>query len=83
VIDQKEPPPIDPAQIEPAQIDSQQIAFVGLAIFTVATIVLLPFYGWLGDHGHRGWLWTCIAGVGVGLFGYALSWRHKRRGRTK
>jgi MFS family permease len=54
-----------------------------LAIFTVATIVLLPFYGWLGDHGHRGWLWTCVAGVGVGLFGYALSWRHKRRGRTK
>jgi hypothetical protein len=78
-----EQPAGEPAHIEPAQIDSQRIAVVGLAIFTVATVVLLPFYGWLGQHHHRIWLWTSIAGVGVGLFGYALSWRHKRRGRTQ
>jgi hypothetical protein len=69
--------------VEPVQVDSQRIAIVGLAIFTVATIVLLPFYGWLGDHGHRIWLWTSIAGIGVGLFGLAISHRHKIRGRTR
>jgi hypothetical protein len=46
-------------------------------------VVLLPFYGWLGDHGHRIWLWTSIACVGVGLFGFVLSRRHKSSGRTR
>ena len=72
-----------PPQVEPMEIDSARVALVGLAIFAVATIILLPFYGWLGEHGHRIWLWTCIAGIGVGLFGFAVSHRHKLRGRTK
>ena len=72
-----------PPQVEPMPIDSARVALVGLVIFTVATIVLLPFWGWLGDHGHRIWLWTCVAGIGVGLFGFAVSHRHKLRGRTK
>ena len=76
------PKPAAPS-VEPASIDSQRIAFAGLAIFTVASIVLLPFYSWLGDHGHRIWLWTCLAGVGVGLFGYLLSRRHRSTGRTR
>ncbi len=73
----------EPPKIEPAQIDSQRFALVGLAISALATVVLLPFYGWLGDHGHRIWLWTSIACVGVGLFGFALSQRHRSRGRTQ
>jgi hypothetical protein len=73
----------EPPHIEPAQIDSQRFALVGLSISALATVVLLPFYGWLGDHGHRIWLWTSIASLGVGLFGFALSRRHKSSGRTR
>jgi MFS family permease len=78
----KSPPPVPPV-VEPVQVDSQRVAIVGLVLFTVAAIVLAPFYGWLGDHGHRIWLWTCVAGIGVGLFGFVISHRHKRRGRTR
>lgn len=29
----------------------------------------LPFYGWFDDHGHTWWVWTCLAGAGLGLIG--------------
>ena len=31
--------------------------------------VQLPFYGWFADHGHTWWVWTCLAGAGLGLIG--------------
>ena len=48
----------------------------------VAFVALLPFYGWLGDHGHRIWLWTCLAGWILGLMGYSIMARHRDEGRT-
>jgi hypothetical protein len=72
-----------PPRVEPVEVDSQRVALVGLAMFGLVTVVLVPFYSWLGDHGHRIWLWTAIAGIGVGLFGFVVSHRHKRSGRTK
>jgi hypothetical protein len=85
VVDDQEPAPESgtPPVIAPAELNSARFALVGLALFTVATIVLLPFYDELGRHHHRIWLWTSIAGIGVGLFGFALSSRHRIRGRTK
>jgi hypothetical protein len=44
--------------------------------------VLLRFYGWLGDHSHRSWLWTSLAGWLLGLLGLAVMSRHRRAGRT-
>lgn len=66
----------------PAQIRSGPIALIGTVLFLVAFIALVPFYGWLGDHGHRIWLWTSLAGFIEGLFGSTLSYRHKLAGRT-
>ncbi|WP_406726875.1 DUF2530 domain-containing protein [Streptomyces sp. GD-15H] len=39
-------------------------------------LVQLPFYGWLDDHGHTWWLWTCLAGGGLGFIGI---WYVRRR----
>jgi drug/metabolite transporter (DMT)-like permease len=64
------------------QINSRRIIVVGMALFLVAFLVLLPFYGWLGKHDHRVWLWTCLAGVILGLIGYAIMRRHRGEGRT-
>jgi hypothetical protein len=75
----KQQPPV----VAPAQLNSARFALVGIAIFVIATVVLLPFYGELGRHHHRSWLWTSIAGIGVGLFGFLLSRRHKSVGRTE
>ncbi|MCW2495933.1 DUF2530 domain-containing protein [Jatrophihabitans sp.] len=68
------------------QMDSRRVAAIGTAVFFVAFLALLPFYGWLGHHpdhhDHRVWLWTCLAGWVVGLMGWALSNRHRKAGRT-
>lgn len=43
---------------------------IGLTILWFALfLVQLPFYGWFDDHGHLWWLWTCLAGAGLGLIG--------------
>ena len=65
-----------------AQTDPRPIVAVGTALFFVAFVVMLPFYGWLGDHQHRDWLWTALAGWLLGLVGWTLMRRHRRTGRT-
>jgi hypothetical protein len=71
-----------PVGVEPIKVNSTRIVFVGTAIWAVGFVVLLPFYGELGRHHDRVWLWTCLAGMGVGLFGYLLTRRHRAAGRT-
>lgn len=41
----------------------------GTALWFVLFLVQLPFYGWFDDHGHTWWVWTCLAGAGLGLIG--------------
>ena len=64
------------------QINARRIVAVGTGLWFVAFVVLLPFYGWLGTHSHRIWLWTCLAGWLLGLLGLAIMSRHRRAGRT-
>ncbi len=69
-------------QPPPVQMNARRIVVLGTALWFVAFVVLLPFYGWLGDHGHRIWLWTSLSGFLLGFVGYALMARHRRMGRT-
>jgi hypothetical protein len=48
----------------------------GTVVWFVLFLVQLPFYGWFDDHGHLWWLWTCLAGGGLGLIGI---WYVRRR----
>jgi hypothetical protein len=48
----------------------------GTVIWFVLFVVQLPFYGWFDENGHTWWLWTCLAGGGLGLFGI---WYVRRR----
>ncbi|MEU0674923.1 DUF2530 domain-containing protein [Streptomyces sp. NPDC006172] len=41
----------------------------GTVIWFVLFLAQLPFYGWYEDHGRLWWLWTCLAGAGLGLIG--------------
>jgi len=63
-------------------INTRRITSIGTAIFFVGFLALLPFYGWLGRHDHRVWLWTCLAGAILGLIGYSIISRHRGEGRT-
>jgi Protein of unknown function (DUF2530) len=64
------------------QADPRPLVLVGTVIFFVGFVVLLPFYRWLGEHHHRVWLWTCLAGWVLGLVGLTLMRKHRREGRT-
>lgn len=66
----------------PVEMNGERIASVGTLLFFVAFLGLLPFWGWLGSHDHRIWLWTALAGTLVGLFGWTLLRRHRAMGRT-
>jgi hypothetical protein len=46
-----------------------RIIAVGTALWLVAFVALLPFYDRLITAGRAWWLWTCLAGFGLGLFG--------------
>ena len=67
--------------MQPARTDTRPIVLVGTVLWFVAFVVLLPFYGWLGRHGHREWLWTCLAGWLLGLAGWLLLRKHRQEGR--
>jgi Protein of unknown function (DUF2530) len=41
----------------------------GTIIWFVLFLLQLPFYGWYSDHGYAWWIWTCLAGSGLGLIG--------------
>lgn len=64
------------------RIDARRVVAVGTIAWLVGFLALLPFYGWLGHHGHRVWLWTCLAGAVLGVLGYALMAKHRREGRA-
>lgn len=66
------------ADVEPLDVDGVRTLQVGTALWGLAFLLLLPFSGALRDDGRLWWLWTCIAGFGLGLLG----WDHCRRRRN-
>ena len=65
--------------VEPLNTPVTPLAVAGVAIWGVLALVLLGFRGWLTDHGHTRWLWTCVAGFLWGLVGLYVVARHDRR----
>ena len=66
------------ADVEPLDVDGVRTVEVGTGIFFLAFLALIPFYGRLADDGHAWWLWTCLAGVGLGLLGLEYCRRRRR-----
>ncbi len=70
------------ANVAPLDVDGVRTIEVGVAIWLVAFLALLPFYGALEDGGRTWWLWTCLAGFGLGLFGLEYC-RRRRKARAE
>jgi len=66
----------------PLDVDGVRTAKVGTLAWAVAFLVLLPFVGRLTDDGRGWWLWTCAAGVVLGLVAVWLTTRRRARIRT-
>lgn len=65
------------ADVEPLDVDGVRTVAVGTAVWLIGFLALLPFYGELADSGRTWWLWTCLAGFGLGLCGYEYCRRRR------
>lgn len=63
--------------MQPFDVDGVRTVGVGTALWAVALLGLLPFKGRLDETGRGWWIWTCLAGIGLGLLG--LEYCRKRR----
>ena len=70
------------AQVAPLDVDGVRTTEVGVAMWLIAFVAMLPFYGALEDSGRTWWLWTCMAGFGLGLFGLEYC-RRRRKARAE
>jgi Protein of unknown function (DUF2530) len=68
------------ADVDPLDVDGVRTVTVGVALWFLGFLALLPFYGRLEDDGRGWWLWTCLAGLGLGLLGLEYC-RRRRRAR--
>jgi hypothetical protein len=66
------------APVQPLDVSGVRTVLVGTALFLVAGIVLFFFRDWLEDTDREWWLWTCVAGFGLGVFGYDFCRRRAR-----
>jgi hypothetical protein len=64
---------------EPVDVDGVAAITTGTVLWALAFLALLPFRSRLADHGADWWLWTCVAGVGMGLWG--INYCRRRRDR--
>jgi hypothetical protein len=70
------------APVQPLDVTGTRTVTVGVVAWALAFFALLPFYGTLRDDGNGWWLWTCVAGFGLGLLGRAYCKRREQRLRS-
>jgi len=66
------------AKVQPLDVTGTRTIAVGALLWLVAGLALLPFYSALEDSGRSWWLWTCVAGIGLGLIGVEYCRRRRR-----
>lgn len=71
------------AEVEPMDVDGVRTMTVGTVLWAIAAIALLPFWGNLQDDGRTWWLWTAIAGLGLGLMGIEYCKRRREALRQR
>jgi Protein of unknown function (DUF2530) len=71
------------ATVEPLDVTGVRTVAVGVVAWLAALLILLPFYGELKDDNRGWWLWTCLAGLGLGLMGLEYCRRRRHRLATR
>ncbi len=67
-----------PKHEAPEPLEGPVVATItgGTILWFVLFVVQVPFYGWFDDRDLTKWVWTCLAGGGLGLIGI---WYVRRR----
>ncbi len=66
-----------PAPPKPLDVDGVQTVLVGTVLWAVAFVVLLFFRSELEEQGRAWWLWTALAGAGLGMLGFEYTRRRR------
>lgn len=64
-------------KLEPMQINEAKVIWIGIGLWAAAFLILLPFRKTLISEGHGWWLYTCLAGAGLGMLGLPMVGRRK------
>jgi hypothetical protein len=67
------------ADVDPLDVDGTRTVAVGTGLWLLGFVMLLPFSGRLVASDRGWWLWTCLAGFGLGVIG----WDYCRRRRNR
>jgi hypothetical protein len=54
-------------------IDESKVIAVGSAAWAIALVGCLAFYGELQDSDREWWVWVCVGGLALGLWGWYLT----------
>ena len=65
--------------VEPLDVDAVRTVQIGTVLWAVALVVTLVARDTLQDEGRTWWIWTCVAGVVLGLLGLVITVRRRRR----
>lgn len=68
-------PDVPPSK--PVDVDGVRTVLTGTALWAVALVVMVVLRDDLAASGNEWWLWTCVAGTGLGLLGYAYTRRRR------
>ena len=71
------------ADVDPLDVDGVRTVAVGTVLWLVAFVLLLPFYGRLVETDRVWWLWTCLAGFGLGVLGWDYCRRRRNRRQAR
>lgn len=71
------------ADVDPLDVDGTRTVAVGSLLFLLAFVVQLPFRDRLEDAGRGWWLWTCLAGFGLGVLGWDYCRRRRNRRQAR
>jgi O-antigen/teichoic acid export membrane protein len=65
--------------VAPLDVDAVRTVQVGTALWAAALVVAVVQRHRLVDDGHQWWLWTCVAGLVLGLIGIVITTRRRAR----
>jgi hypothetical protein len=69
------------ADVDPLDVDGVRTIAVGTGLWLVGFVLLLPFA--LADTDRLWWLWTCLAGFGLGVIGWDYCRRRRNRRQSR